>query len=193
MNSFALLAVFVAGVVAQEGNLIVHKQVLSDYPDVYSTGMNFTVKMTVYNIGDGSAFDVKVKDTWPSSTSSGTDAFKLVAGSFTSKWAEITSGASVSANYTVLPTFEGRFEGARATGSYKITKDGASKKVLSTAGASMQVISEEQFSKYFAKHYQEWTIFYLGCLASVFVPLFVWGSIQYSYTNGVPNAPVKQD
>ena len=148
MNSRLFLALFATGVAAQEGNLIVHKvvcflnsvswmgvngwdlslqKVLSEVPDVYASGENFTVTIDVYNIGDGSAFDVTVTDTWTETTSSGTDAFKLVDGDFATAWAEIPAGESVSTNFTIVPHFEGRFDGSRATGRYSTTKDAEAK------------------------------------------------------------------
>jgi len=183
----------VAGAVAQEGNLIVHKQVLSEYPDVYASGENFTVTIDVYNIGDGSAFDVSVTDNWPETTSSGTEAFKLVDGSYTSTWGEIVTGEHVSANFTIVPMFEGRFDGSRASGRYEPKQDAETKIVISTAMRPMSVLNTEQYTKYFAKQYQEWAIFYLCSLATIFVPLFIYGYIQTAYTNGIPNAPIKED
>lgn len=177
-----------AGALAQEGNLIIHKQIkATNDAGVFSTDKNFTVSIDVYNVGDGSAYEVSVTDNWPESTSSGTDAFKLdPSSSYSANWPEITAGGHVSYNITIMPIFEGRFEGSRAQGSYQPTLDGDAKMVLSTSSAPMSVLAADQYAKYFAKHNQEWGIFYIGALSTILIPLFVYGSIQVSYKDGIP-------
>lgn len=188
MKSLSVLLTLAAGALAQEGNLIVHKQVTAENDaDVFSMGKNFTVSIDVYNVGDGTAYEVSVTDHWPESTSSGTDAFKLdPSSSFSAEWDQIAPGGHESYNITILPDFEGRFDGGRAQGSYRPTEDGDPKMVLSTSSKPMSVLNAEQFAKYFAKHTQEWAVFYAGTLSTILIPLFVYGSIQSSYTNGIP-------
>lgn len=190
MKVLTLLAAVVA-IFAQEGNIIVHKQVDSDFEGVFASGTNFTVTVDVYNIGDGSAFDVSITDSWPESTSTGTDAFELADGSYAATWAEIPAGAKVTHNFTIVPKFEGRFEGSRATGQYQPSEGAEAKMVISTAMTPMSVLSAEQYAKHFAKHYQEWAIFFICASASVFIPAAVWGFMQTKYRGGIP--PKKSD
>jgi len=124
MKVVSVLSALAMVALAQEGNLIIHKRVESDYEGVFASGTNFTVTVDVYNIGDGSAFDVSITDSWPESTSSGTDAFLLSDGSYSGSWDEIAAGAKVSHNFTIVPKFEGRFDGSRATGQYQRSRDG---------------------------------------------------------------------
>jgi len=180
---FSLLSAMAVAALAQEGNLIVHKKVDSEYEGVFAYGNNFTVSVDIYNVGNGAAYDVTVTDSWPESTSSGTDAFVLTEGTFSASWPEIAAGAKVTHNFTIVPKFEGRFDGSRATGQYQPTPDAEAKVVISTSMTPMSVLSAEQYAKHFAKHYQEWAIFFICSSASVFVPGAVYAFLKQS---GIP-------
>jgi hypothetical protein len=186
MHSSVLVALCFGVAAAQEGNLIVRKSVQAEVEGVFATESNFTVNIDVYNIGDASAFDVSVTDVWPETTSSGTDAFKIVDGSSTATWETLGAGEHVQHTFTVVPMFEGRFDGSRATGQYQATPESESKVVISTSMAPMTVLSQEQYIKYFAKHYQEWAIFGVLSSSTVLLPLLAYFSIQQSYSQGVP-------
>ena len=188
MRSVALLLCTYAA--AQEGNLIIHKVVESSTPEfdhVFASGQNFTVSLQVHNVGQGSAYGVSVKDHWPEQTSSGTDAFKLAGGSFEASWTEIAAGSKKIHNFSIVPLFEGRFDGSRAQGQYQSNPDGEVRTVVSTSMRPMSVLGAASYAKTFSKRYGEWFVFYLGVVIAVFAPLFVWGTIQRSNTP----APVK--
>jgi hypothetical protein len=176
---------------AQQGNLIVRKSVQSDVEGTFASESNFTVSIDVYNIGDAAAYDISITDVWPETTSSGTEAFKVVEGSMTAKWETRGAGDNVKHTFTVVPMFEGRFDGSRATGQYQPTADSESKVVISTSMAPMTVLSLDQYAKHFAQHYQEKTIFGVLSSSAVIVPALAYLYIQSAYTAGVPNSPLK--
>lgn len=180
-----LLAVALVGLVsaAPEGKLVFHKVVDSEFPGLFGEDKNFTVSLSVHNIGEGSAFDVSIADDWPS------DLFEVLSGDLTTTWAEIGAGKSESVELLVQPVFEGPFTPQRASLNYLATADSEeAQNAFSTGNAPMRITSATFYEKVTAKHHQEWAIFTISSLATVLVPLFVYSFIQINYTNGVPNS-----
>lgn len=69
----------------EQGTILLHKTVTQEYPGYYGEGINFTVKVDLHNLGEGSAFNVTASDNWPS------EHFEIVEGSMNATFEEIAA------------------------------------------------------------------------------------------------------
>jgi len=170
------------------GLFILQKKIVSDYPGVFAKGYNFTVNLTVFNVGEASAYDVNVADNWPEAN------FDLIDGELLGSWEEITSGESQSMEIVLQPTFEGKMPGFRASVDYLRTpEDSEAVNGLSTMTGNMTVYSAVNYEKFTANHRQEWAVFLVSSFSTIIVPLVVYSWIQVQFTGGVPKAaPAKK-
>lgn len=187
-----LLLCFVSAVVCQDGSagrgrLVVQKKLHTEYPEVFAKGQNFTVQITVHNIGDAAAYGVKVNDAWAP------EAFEVAEGATALSWEEIAAGASVSSNYSVTPTLEADYFSGPAEVTYQATLDGAAQTASSSALGWMRIINDELYARLTATHTREWTIFSIGLLFFVAAPLAVYSYIQMNYDNGIPKTLLKSE
>jgi hypothetical protein len=160
-------------------NLLVQKHISAD-PFIYiGEGRNFTSHVTVYNVGEGAAYDVVVSDPWPSN-------FNVLEGKTTMKFEEIAAGGKVELNLTLSPAFNGEFESFPAVVQYKATEAQTVQDGSSNVVRDLVILSTEHFDKRTAKHYREWALFSGLSLLTILLPLFVWTKVQVDYPNGVP-------
>jgi len=187
MRLFVLAVLVIVGLVAVsaegEGNLILQKSVRSDTPGLFALGNNFTVTLSVFNIGTGSAFDVAVSDEW------NLEEFELVDGAMSKSWAEIPAEGSETFEFGLIPKVEGRFPGFRGAVEYNAEagEDVEQQVGLSTGMGEMTIISQELYAKITDKHTVEWAGFFLAAAASVILPFLAYLDIEMNYTNGIPN------
>jgi hypothetical protein len=164
------------------GYLLIHQSVDNnlDIAQLYAVHHPITVNVTVYNIGEGSAYSVSVNDEWPASF--------IVSGSNKAEISEIAANSSKSFNFTVTPTVEGEVEDVRAAVEYQPILDGPVMSAYSTAADNVTVVSDEIYKKFTEKHELEWTIFVVVFLGAVLAPLAPWLQIQLNYEHGLPKA-----
>ena len=189
---FLSLSSVVASAVAT-GNLLVHKQLVTDPPMVFSTGSNFTVKFDIHNVGDSPAYDIAINDPWPATTQEGAEGFVLADGSMDFALEELRAGETKSWEFTMVPYFEGNFPGVRADITYLPSEDGELVRSRSSDPGRIVVYSAENYLKHFATYTREWFVFYLLSGASVLVPFAGWLLIQVRSPNGVPSSPLRKD
>jgi len=183
---FTLFLVVAAVVAVEEGQIVLQKEIVSDHPGVFAKGYNFTVNLTAYNVGEGTAYDVNVADNWPEAN------FDLIDGELLGSWEEIAPGASESMEIILQPTFEGRMPGFRASIDYLRTpEDSEAVSGLSSSTGNITVYSAPAYEKFVASHKQEWAVFLVSSLSTIIVPFVIYSWIQVQYTGGVPNQPVK--
>jgi len=152
--------------------------------ELFANGRNFTVEIGVYNVGDASAHDVMITDSWPDTQ------FQLITGSKTAKFDEIKAGAVSWMNLTLVPNFDGDFEGFPAAVEYRAKdKDTAVQTALSSPMPDLTILDEALFEKLTAKHSREWTLFGLTVTLSVALPALLFVVNYLGYKDGIPRAP----
>merc|ERR1719242_136587 len=100
------------------GHLIIHKTLNCLDCDVFGVGHNVTVTIHANNMGDGSAYDVKVNDTVPKK-------FTVVEGNPQGSIGEVLSGETETYSYKIVTDQTQlivRVEAAQLT--YKRTEEG---------------------------------------------------------------------
>lgn len=149
--------------------------------ELFANGRNFTVEVALYNIGDAAAFDVTVEDAWPEAQ------FTVLSGDKSAKFESIPAGGVKWLNQSLVPTFDGEFQGFEATVTYKAAeKDEDSITAKSTPMRDITFLDEALFEKVTAKHTREWTLFSMLIVLSVAVPALFYTLLQLQFNNGVP-------
>lgn len=97
----------------EPASLVAHKQILSDFPSLLSIGAQFSVSIDVYNIGNGSAYEVEIKDQWP------LESFDLVEGDMNVTLDVLEAGANYTLKFTLVPKQEGQLRSSYGIVSYK--------------------------------------------------------------------------
>ena len=109
----ALLAVclLVAGASA---NVLLHKSLGEEY---FAEGVNVTITISVYNLGEQDITDVDVSDrSWPA-------AHFEVHGDATRAYGRIAAGSNETFTYQVQPSFTGFYVPERAQVTYTVNED----------------------------------------------------------------------
>jgi len=167
-----------------EAILILQKTVHTEY-NVVAPDVNYTIELEVFNVGDGVAYEVKVRDDWPATY------FNILEGETTHSWNEIAAGAHESYNITMAAKQEGEVSGFRATVEYQPTLEGPIQIGYSTAMRNLTIIPAHHYAKATAKHYQEWSVFAILSVGVVFGPLAYYYLLQTTHTDGIPNSYFK--
>lgn len=98
---------------APPASLVAHKQINSDFPTLLSIDAPFTVTIDVYNIGNGSAYEVEIKDQWPM------ESFDLVDGEMNTTLSILEAGANYTLKFTLIPKQDGQLRSSYAVIQYK--------------------------------------------------------------------------
>jgi len=180
----------------ERGWVVLHKQVTAGYTHdfgdqhggkvgLFATNHNLTVSIQIFNVGNGPAYNVKVSDPWPLTSSQ----FSLLSGSSSEEYEEILPGQNQTFNFSLVPSFSGELAGFPATVQYSPQLDNPNIQFgESNPMANMTIVSAELFDKITAKHFREWLIFLLGSGSLVVGPLVSYIWIQFNYQNGLPKA-----
>jgi len=154
----------------------------------FAVGKKFSVLTTIYNVGDGSAYDVKFADGWAA------DSFRVLNGSLAHHYDTIAAGGSVNHTTLLAPLNDGEIEIVPAKATYAISNanNAAVQNGHSSSYPNVTVLSAARYEKITAKHYREWSIFGGMVLASVFLPMAVFVHIQLNYQHGVPKSALRK-
>jgi len=171
---------------SERANLLLQRRLVSPHANLYAQGHQFNVTLSVYNVGNGPAYSVKVIDEWPLSS------FQLVSGSLSGDWAEIAAGAQQQFNFTLVPTVTGQLEDIRATVQYSPTLEASNQqKGFTTPIHNFNIISSQLYTKLTAKHVLEWLVFLSGLFLSVGIPVGLYLLQQSQTDNGIPKHLLK--
>jgi len=153
----------------------------TEYPQLFAEGRNFSVSLRIWNIGTGKAYDVEVKDDWP------TDSFEVTSGKTSGEWKSIGVNEKVELNFTLSPLFDGEFPGFRAVVTYKSDpNEEAAQEGLSSNMPNIRAVSADVYDRVVASTNKEWTIFIVFWILAVAVPFAGYSYIQTNYENGIP-------
>lgn len=192
-HSLLAVCLLVVGTSAERANIILHKTVVNepDCPDgIYRIDSNFTVRLDLYNVGDGVATDVELSDMWPVVTEENKNAFSLIDdgthdytherdGTIDMILEPIEAGEKKTIELGILCNFAGTFPGARATLRYKPSPDDEVMESYSTAMQAMSVLTTDAYRQYFENHMMEYVVFFTSAVALIFVPL--WFQMQVKW------------
>ena len=81
--ALALLGMVHAEEAEAQGTILLQKTVTQEYPRFFGEGINFTVKIDLHNLGDGTAYNVTAHDDWP------VEHFSVVEGTENATFEEI--------------------------------------------------------------------------------------------------------
>lgn len=168
-----ILALLALSINAQRGQLIVQKQLDSEYPGLYAVNEPLTVSIKVFNVGSGSAYSVSIHDDWPS-------AFDVITGSTSGEWPELLASESITHNFTLVPRSEGQLASFSARVAYQPILDGPTQYASSTQTRNITIYPAEAYQRYTNTNTKEWTIIAAGLLSSIIIPLLVWANSRYS-------------
>jgi len=195
MRAFALiplLFLYVVSTFASEAKIIFRKSLTTEIPYTYAAGFPINITLDIYNLGTGSAYNLKTSDPWPR------DYFDI-DGETEASFEEVKGGENTQHNFTVTPKFDATPEkpllyvrGFPAELIYSRDEDGEDQtKVFSTQMRDLLVRSAEDYVRLTAKHNTEWGIFGLGTTAAVFGPFVAY--IMISRKGGLPAQRSKKD
>jgi hypothetical protein len=99
------------------------------------------------------------------------------------KWAEIPAAGHLSFQFSRTPQFVGEFEGFRGKITYTIGEGAAKESVVgySTGMADIEILTETEYEKSIAKHYEEWILSAILAISLIFGPLCFWTIVQFRY------------
>src|SRR5689334_1807975 len=138
----SLFLLFISLVAGDSGYLLLQKTIDSEYA-VHAPDVKFKVILDIFNAGKGTAYEVRVEDSWP--------AGFVVDGSNVATFAEIPAEGHQSFNFTVTPKQAGEYETPRAVVTYQVSLDGANQTAFSTSQGSLRVIDHQLYNKLTAK------------------------------------------
>jgi hypothetical protein len=171
MRAVLIIAALMAALVvcsAQDANIILRKRMHTEYQGVMAVGHNFTVELTVFNVGKRDAINVTVRENW------GAEHFELREGDLIHTWPTVSAGSQVSHNVTLAPKQDGEIGGFRAIVQYKTSADGPLQVGFSTPMVPHVIFPSDRYEKLTAKHYIEWAIYSIGTGGLVLLPLYLW-------------------
>eukprot|EP01096_Ripella_sp_DP13-Kostka_P014998 TRINITY_DN68_c4_g1_i1.p1 TRINITY_DN68_c4_g1~~TRINITY_DN68_c4_g1_i1.p1 ORF type:complete len:203 (+),score=95.23 TRINITY_DN68_c4_g1_i1:32-610(+) len=165
----ALLAIVGVAVASSEGQLIVNKHIQNREIIV---GSDILVKYTIYNAGNATAYDIRLKDSeWETST-----IFKAEHGLYSATWDKLLPGGNITHNIVVSATDIGIVRGNRAIVQYRPTADAELQTVYSSEGGAYQVARSSDFERLNSPHLFEWGTFLGLSVLPLGVPLFLYFS-----------------
>ncbi|XP_067928217.1 translocon-associated protein subunit beta-like [Watersipora subatra] len=166
----ALLVASVMLVNAEEdvyANLLVSKAVLNKY---LVQNKDITVEYNIYNVGDGPAFDVLLRDA-----SFGQLAFKTISGLLEVRWEKIAAGANVSHAVVLQSVSAGYFNFTSADVTYKASENTETVQIgYSSAPGEGGIVSQQDFDRVFSPHMADWAVFALMTVPTLAFPYFLW-------------------
>lgn len=139
--------------------LLVKKEILNKH---CVQNLDLVVKFTIYNVGDGPAFDVRLEDaTFP-------EEFPVVSGYLDVRLARISQQTNVSHTVVFRPTTTGVFNISHATVTYLKTRNSDSVQVgLSSSPSPITITAFPEHERKHNSHLIDWGVF--SIMASFFM------------------------
>ncbi|KAF6018980.1 SSR2 [Bugula neritina] len=180
MHSLALLALLIGSsvITAQDdvsANLLVSKTILNKYVVQHK---DITVEYNIYNVGDGPAHNVLLRDaTFPPSD------FKVIAGMPEAKWDVIAAGANVTHALVVEPHRPGYFNFSSADITYKTIENTDEVQIgYSSAPGEGAIYGLEDYERVFSPHIADWAVIALMTVPTLAFPYFLWLKSHKQYS-----------
>jgi len=166
-----------------EGSLIIRKQVTQDL-GYFGVGEEMIVMIEIFNVGEGSAYDVTVTEKWPE------DGFELVTGEATTVIDEIEAGGENKFNVTYKCLQQGVFDGFRADVTYAPTNGqrDTPRQAYSTGMQKMYILPNDQWLSYVKDRTLDYALLGALSLGVVVLPLLNYYNIESNTVNGYPKA-----
>ncbi|GAB5360473.1 hypothetical protein AAMO2058_000631100 [Amorphochlora amoebiformis] len=192
MLAHLLSVLCLTAVKASEAKIIFRKSLSTEIPFLYAAGNPINVTLDIYNLGTGSAYNLKASDAWPR------DYFDI-EGEMEAEFDEVQASGHKQHNFTVTPKFDATPEkpllyvrGFPAELIFSTDEAGEDRThAISTQMRDILVRSAEEYKRLTAKHNMEWAIFSIGMVASVLVPFVTW--LYFSNLKGVPPSKPKKE
>jgi len=173
-----VLAVCIQSAFCSEAQLVVSKRVLTDE---IILGEDIPVNIRIFNVGQGTAYDVTLRDeAWDPKL------FSYEVGLPAASWERIAPGANISHTFVVKAKDVGVARDQSAIISYRAQVGGALAYVRSSSYNYLGVQRHSERESRSSSHFTEWVIFSAGALALLFIPYWRWSNLKRNYPNGVP-------
>jgi len=172
----ALLTFVSNCVVAEDGGakIIVIKEVVDK---VLTEGKDLSVEYTLFNIGDGPAFDVELVDS-----DFHENDFEIVSGSSSAKWQRIGVNSNVSHTVVVQPLKASPFNFTSAVVQYISTEGAEPTLGFSDELGELNIISTKEYKRLYASHVVEWILFAIWSCPSVLFPYILYYMSKSKYS-----------
>lgn len=152
--------------------------------NVLVEGANFTVTVSLYNVGGQEAFEIEVEDEWEE------DKFTLVDGSMRAAFSRLGPGDTVEYSFVLSPQFatpKKLYEYKPAMVTYMYGEEDEQIETIATSSrphtsvpnqpildGKTYVLSEEDYKANTAMYYREWTTFAVLATGPILFPLLFW-------------------
>ncbi len=166
-------------ILCDRGHLVVQKLMVSEFPGLFAVGEPMNISLSIYNVGDGTAYSVHVQDDWPS-------AFEVTEGSSSGNYDELPAGGHLSHNFTLVPQSEGTLQAFSARISYQPILDGPTQYAISSPSRNFTVYPNHLYKRFTNSFTLEWTVLYGGLALAALVPLAIYLNIYNNYEHGLP-------
>jgi len=143
---------------------------------ILAQNVDLTFTYKIFNIGQGSAFNVEMKDE-----NFDTD-FEVVGGSSEGKWDVIEKDSSVTHEVTVRALKAGAQNITSAVFTYKTAEDADDVVTMfSSDYGTANIIEEREYLRKHASHLQDWVVFILLSIPSLVFPYLLYFKSKSKY------------
>jgi len=154
--------------------LLVSKQILNKYLVEKS---DILVRYTIYNVGNGPATQIELKDP-----GFHPDAFEIVGGKPTARLSRLPANGNFSHFVVVRPKAFGYFNFTAADVTYKpIESEEKFQHSVSSEPGEGGIINLSEFNKRFSSHFMDWIAFAVMSLPSLAIPFGLWYNSKRKY------------
>jgi hypothetical protein len=182
--------------VSERALLLTQKSVGSDFAQVDVANLlvedrNFTVTVSLHNVGGQEAYDIEVEDEWEE------DKFTVVDGSMRATFAKLSPGESEEFSFTLVPnfnTFPNLYEYKPAMVTYMYGDEDDQMETIATSSrphtrvpnqdrildGKTYILSEKDYLAQTAMYFREWTTFALLAAGPVLAPALILSFLQSS-------------
>jgi translocon-associated protein subunit beta len=152
----------------QRAQLVLSKEVLNHYIVELKP---MSVAYYIYNIGNGVATDIELRDDNFDSA----DSFNLISGSSLTRWSQLAPGANVSHAMVLSALSAGYFNFTSATVSYRTTTDSRDLTIgYSSAPGERQILPLKDFNRHHSSRMVEWFYLLIITTPTVLIPFMLW-------------------
>jgi len=152
----------------QKAQLVVSKEVLNHFIVEHKP---MTVAYHIYNIGNGVATDVELKEENFDSA----DSFNLITGSSLTRWSQLAPGGNVSHAMILSALSAGYFNFTSATVTYRASTDSRDLTVgYSSAPGERQILPLKDFNRHHSSRMVEWFYLFIITAPTVLIPFVLW-------------------
>lgn len=174
-NTAICLVATLGGIVSAQERA--HVIVMKDLSDVNLVeNLEFNVTYSVHNVGDTTAENIEIVDSWPD------DTFELVAGEIGCTFDKVLPGASKDHWFTLKPIEAGFFVSRPASVEYswqEYDEENDAEETESAVSKSspigkLEIVSAAQHLRATSQYLEEWTVFFFFSFLAITLPFFVW-------------------